>query len=952
MRFLKILFTVAITGCALQPAQTVSTPLAIPAADSIFKLPYLQRDLANGLRVIVVKTPYPGIVTMQIPVQTGSRNEVEPGKSGFAHFFEHMMFRGTERISADEYTRILKIAGADSNAYTSDDLTNYHTTFTKADLEKVIEIEADRFQNLQYTEEQFRTEALAVKGEYLKSYSNPNLKMFETIREMAFTTHPYKHTTIGFLKDIEDMPNQLEYSRTFFDRWYRPEKTTIILAGDLNPEETFRWVEKHWGGWKPGRFSVEIPQEPAPGGPAYKHLKWDAPTQPLISIAFRGPAFSASDKALPALRLLAEIYFSNTSDLYQKVVNQERWADSIFTWFPERKDPSLLLMGARLNNAADAGKVSDAIFAALLRARTDKVSASKLASVKSNAKYLFAATLDNSKSIGDVLAHFAQFERTPETINEAYRTFDGITADDLLDYANRYFTDAGRFTVTVSNGASLAGLERLPSLDIKVAELRGKAGGDLARVLLPGSSPLVDVSLLFHSGAAQDPPGKKGLAALTAALVTEGGSAARSVRELNEAYFPLAAGFNGQVDKEMTRLAGTVHRDNLDAWYALAKEQLLTPGWREDDFRRLKQQQVNAIQTDLRGNNDEELAKEVLYARIYGYAHPYGSYNFGRSRDVQSITLADVQRFYAQHYTKANLTLGLAGDYGESFPRQLQADLAKLSDNARRPLAVPPAPAFSGRHAAIVQKETQSVAVSFGFPIELRRGDPDWIALWLARSWLGEHRSSNGQLMQSIREQRGLNYGSYAYEEYFPGGMFSFKPEPNLGRQQQIFQIWLRPLRSNNDALFATRAALFELQQMIERGLSAEEFESTRRFLDKYVSQLLDTQSRNLGYALDSRYYGIPAYGDYVRDGLRKLTPGDVNRVIRKHLQTDHVQFVFVAKDAAGLSRSLIAGTPSPLKYTSPKPEVLLAQDKLIEAMPLKFKPGAVVVRKLEDIFK
>ena len=140
------------------------TPVQGGAEPGIFDIPYLMRDLDNGLRVIIVKTDYPDIVTLQIPVQTGSRNEVEPGKSGFAHFFEHMMFRGTEKFPADVYADILKKAGADQNAYTTDDYTNYHITFTKPDLEKMLEIEADRFLNLKYSEADFRTEALAVKG--------------------------------------------------------------------------------------------------------------------------------------------------------------------------------------------------------------------------------------------------------------------------------------------------------------------------------------------------------------------------------------------------------------------------------------------------------------------------------------------------------------------------------------------------------------------------------------------------------------------------------------------------------------------------------------------------------------------------------------------------------------------------------------------------------------------
>ncbi|HVG22928.1 MAG TPA: insulinase family protein, partial [Thermoanaerobaculia bacterium] len=154
----------------------VALPLAAqPQTQQADILPFKasEKTLANGLKVIVVPTGFPNIVSLQIPMQTGSRNEVEAGKSGFAHFFEHMMFRGTKAYSPDVYNAIITKAGARQNAYTSDDLTNYHVTFAKDDLEKILEIEGDRFKNLAYNEEVFKTEARAVLGEYNKNSQSP-----------------------------------------------------------------------------------------------------------------------------------------------------------------------------------------------------------------------------------------------------------------------------------------------------------------------------------------------------------------------------------------------------------------------------------------------------------------------------------------------------------------------------------------------------------------------------------------------------------------------------------------------------------------------------------------------------------------------------------------------------------------------------------------------------------
>ena len=924
---------------------------AAASDDRVFDLPYLMRDLDNGLRVIVVRTEYPDIVNLQIPVQTGSRNEVEPGKSGFAHFFEHMMFRGTERYPNALYQKVMKAAGADENAYTTDDYTNYHVTFTKADLEKVLELEADRFQNLAYSEQDFRTEALAVKGEYLKNYSDPMEKLFEVMRDRAYTRHPYKHTTMGFERDIDDMPNQLEYSHAFFDRWYRPEKTTVMLVGDVDPEAAFQLVQKYWGGWQRGGYSVEIPQEPPPQGPLYEHVHWEAPTQPWVVIGFRGPAFDPVSKDMPAMEVISEIYLSESSDLYQQLVVDEQAVDDLFAFFPETKDPGMLTICARLVDPTQASRVRDEILATLARARAERVDDERLADTKKRLRYALTAQMDNSDSIGEILATWVHFDRTPETLNALYRSYASLTADDLMLLADRYLNDAGRIIVTLSNDATMTSWTEAPSIDLLAGARRpGAPPADVELVEQRSSSPLVDVSFQFHVGAAFDPPGLKGISELTAMMIVDAGSEEHALADIEQAMYPMAAGFEAQVDKEMTTLSGSVHRDNLSAWYALATEQLLTPGFRESDFQRVKTQTLNAIRTDLVANNDEELAKEALYSWIYGPNHPYGSLDLGALRDLEAITLDDVNNWYRRWYTTANLTVGLAGGYDDAFVARLRSDLAALPAGHRAQLTIPPPTPWKGRQALVVQKETPAVAVSFGFPISLHRGDSDWIALWLARSWLGEHRSSNGHLYQRIRELRGMNYGDYAYIEYFPSGMFQFQPDANLCRQQQIFQIWLRPLRTNNDAQFATRAALFELEKLVHDGMTQEDFEATRNFLDKQASLLVKTQSAQLGYALDSAYYGVGPFVDYVRTGLSRLTLDTVNRVIRDQLKLADIRMVFVTKDAVDLRERLATEASSRISYDPPKPE-LAAEDEMIATMTLGLSIDSVRVVRAEELF-
>src|SRR5437867_12326694 len=245
---------------------------------NLFPYNYAIDDLDNGLRLVTIPTDFPNMIALYIVVRAGSRNEVEPGKSGYAHLFEHLMFRGTPRYPAEKYNSILKTAGADFNAYTNADATVYHTTFSKEDLDTVLMMEADRFQNLKYAEPEFKTETLAVLGEYNKNSASPFVKLNEVLYDTAFVRHPYKHTTMGFLKDIQDMPNQYEYSLTFFDRYYRPEYTTIIVVGDVKPKGVRELVDKYWGAWKRGSYRPEIPMEPAQEAPRDNRVPWTSAT--------------------------------------------------------------------------------------------------------------------------------------------------------------------------------------------------------------------------------------------------------------------------------------------------------------------------------------------------------------------------------------------------------------------------------------------------------------------------------------------------------------------------------------------------------------------------------------------------------------------------------------------------------------------------------------------------
>ena len=303
-----VLGLVVLAGCLS------AQPMRVRAAvGDVLPFTATETTLANGLRVIVVPTGFPNLVSIRIPVQVGSRNEVEAGKSGFAHFFEHLMFRGTPNTPPDKYREIMSKAGARENASTGDDRTTYYASFAKEHLEEVVGLYADIFQHLSYSESDFKTEARAILGEYNKNSADPTEKLLEVQRDHFYQRHTYKHTTMGFINDIENMPNEYAYSKVFFERWYRPQYTTVIIAGDVTSAQVMPLMEKYWGAWKSGGAApVTIPAEPAAKGPMYAHVPWTSPTLPYVSVAFPSPAFVETSKDSAAMDILGALYFGPT----------------------------------------------------------------------------------------------------------------------------------------------------------------------------------------------------------------------------------------------------------------------------------------------------------------------------------------------------------------------------------------------------------------------------------------------------------------------------------------------------------------------------------------------------------------------------------------------------------------------------------------------------------------
>jgi zinc protease len=473
------------------------------------------------------------------------------------------------------------------------------------------------------------------------------------------------------------------------------------------------------------------------------------------------------------------------------------------------------------------------------------------------------------------------------------------------------------------------------------------------------ASPFIAFDIWVKAGSQNDPKGKEGLAALTAKLLSEGSTKQDSYEQILSKLYPIAGRYDYDVDKEMTAFHGRVHRDNLETYYALFKNSILSPAFKNEDFKRVKTLVLNYVKQSRRFSNDEELSKELLYWEIFK-GTPYGHPEEGFVSSVESIALDDVKAFYSKYYTRDNVVVGIAGSYPGNFAARLRGDFNILPAGSVDTVPKPSPPASTGIKVLIVEKKVISTPVSFGFPIHLLRSDPDFYAMMLANSWLGEHRDSVSHLYQVIREKRGMNYGDYSYIEAYPRGYATQVPPVNVSRRSQIFEVWLRPValtqpgNLHDRALFAFRAALREVAALVGKGMTQEAFDTQRGFLKNYHVNFGNTIARRLAYRIDDLFYGIPDPGFLAstHKGLDALTLDQVNTALQKHLKYNNLWVVFITEDAEGMRQKLLAGTPTNITYAGKQPQEILDEDKTIASYPIPLKAQEITVMNINDVFE
>lgn len=405
--------------------------------------------LANGLRLVTVPFSSPGLVAVYSVVRAGSRDEVRRGLSGFAHFFEHMMFRGTEAWPKERVRALLMEAGGDQNGFTTDDFTCYTFVGDAGYLEPWLEYEADRFQRLTYSAADFRAEALAIAGEYEKNRSQVYLPLMEHLRRAVYTRHPYRHTTMGAPADIRRMPRRYAYSLKFFRRHYTPNNTTVIVVGDFDPSAAVRSVEQHFGAWKGRKAGVRVRRERRQRREIRSELALPMRALPHLSLSWRTLRTNFKRPRTAVYNVLFELLFGAASELHRTLVLERAVVATFREWSWNHRDPYFFHVVAAVNDPDQVRAVERAILAQVGRLRRKGPSVALLEKAKQHVRYRTLMELDTPDRVARRLAFAVGASGRVDAVRRRLDAIDRLTVRDVRRFARKFLRRRNRAVVTV-----------------------------------------------------------------------------------------------------------------------------------------------------------------------------------------------------------------------------------------------------------------------------------------------------------------------------------------------------------------------------------------------------------------------------------------------------------------------------------------------------------------------
>ncbi|MBB4608130.1 M16 family metallopeptidase [Sphingomonas yabuuchiae] len=779
---------------SLAGAQTAPSPAR---TESVKPIDFATRTLPNGLRVYAIRDTTTPNVSVQVWYDVGSKDDPK-GRSGFAHMFEHLMFKATRNLVPEQMDRLTEDVGGYNNASTADDYTNYFEVVPANHLQRLLFAEADRMAALVVEPKSFASERDVVKEELRqRTLAQPYGKLFSIYYpKLAYTTHPYARPGIGSLEELESAG--IDDVRAFHATYYRPDNAVLVVSGNFDPAQLNRWVDQYFANIK--RPATAIPrvtvQEPARTQAVSRTVYEPNTPLPAVLISYHIPPERSADT--PALMVLNAILSAGESSrLYEDLVYRDQLAQSAATFLDTKQSTGNIVLYAMMASGKPVAEGEAALKKEVARLRDTPVSATELAEAKNELLTAALKQRETAEGKASLIANSVIVDGDPSAADRQIAAVQKVTAADIQRVARTYLKDSQSATIRYLPDSERPANVRLMPIEIaptvQTAALTPPANIEVVtpapegqRILppAPGAAiaptlpqpvattlpnglrvvtverhdlPLVTASLVALGGAATDPVGKAGASSLSSELMTKG-TTTRSATEIARAVESLGGSIAAGASDDGATIDLTVPSAQLGTAMTILADVATNPAFKPEEIDRARTQSIDSLNVAMQ--NPAQLSAMVADRVVYG-ARPYGQPLSGTPASLKGLTRADLTAAYARSWKPGQATLLLVGDVTPAQAQQVAERYLgnwQVAGAAATTTAKPPEPAFPAPRVIVVDMPDAGQAGVVVARSGIRRADDRYYPLAVANTVLGGGFSS--RLNQEIRIKRGLAYGA------------------------------------------------------------------------------------------------------------------------------------------------------------------------------------------------
>ena len=936
MRITQIAFAI---GFSLVSAAGLAAPAK---SDKIPPIQYTERTLPNGMKVFASKDLSTPNVTIQVWYGVGSKDDPQ-GRSGFAHLFEHMMFKATHDLPAESMDRFTEDVGGVNNASTWDDFTNYYEVVPANHLERLIWVESQRLGSLVVDDANFKSERDVVKEELRQRVlANPYGRLFALyLPQATYKVHPYKRPGIGSIEDLDAAT--LDDVRAFHNAYYRPDNAALVVVGNFDEKQLQAWVDKYLSPLKNPTISLRqvTAIEPPRTGPGI--FDGYGPNVPLPAVALTWLGVSAADPDAPTLRVLDAILSSGKSSrLYDSLVYDQQISAQIFSNADLPQQAGMIMVGSIMASGHSVEEGEKALLAQVKRLRDAPPSAAEVSEAKSE---LVSGKLRERETIDGrafALGYAFRTEGDASQANRSLTALQAVTASDIQRIARKYLADDRRMTVRYQAEATGPKGSATPTpLASKVesvaytgpvsvlapegqrtapppisapvaAQLPKPVEKTLAnglRVIVARSSalPLVTASLTLHAGAWADPVGLAGTANLAADMLTEGTKtrSAQAIAKLTESYGAILSSDGGQESASVTL---NVMPSKLAQAMTVMADVARNPAFAKEELERQRSQALDGLSVSLQepGSLTTYAASQVLFSGT-----PFGHVPEGTLASLKKITPDDLRRIHQTYFRPDNATLVLTGDISPEGGFALAQAVFGSWTQPKSPLPkLTQVQPNEGQRAVLIDLPGTGQASVTVTKASIARNSPDYYPGVVANTVLGGGYSA--RLNSEIRIKRGLSYGANS----------------RLTPQQTTGQFRASAQTKNESAAQVLDLIRAQMQDLMVNPASAEELKARKSSLiGRYGRNLATTDGLAESLAVLALYkVPLSELGAYT-DKVEAVSADQVQRFFKTYLNPESASVII-----AGDAKSFI----DDLKSKTSNLEVILASELDLDAASLR----------------